>query len=215
MLNPSHVSCPGRRGPRVHQVLSRSACPRPETCSCRGPTSPRVGSPSPWLAEHIEKPESLHLRPQGPHTSIPGSAGPQPPCGPLRLPVTPAVGLLCPIAHQAPAATRGAQPAVTQPGRNVFFGTGPEELALALPLHTCESRPAALVCHLPGVRRGPWAPWGPRCAQPGWSSRARGAAFIGLTVTPEKWSEQRNSRRLCQRPSRLLSGDFKIRQTKR
>ena len=141
MLNPSHVSCPGRRGPRVHQVLSRSACPRPETCSCRGPTSPRVGSPSPWLAEHIEKPESLHLRPQGPHTSIPGSAGPQPPCGPLRLPVTPAVGLLCPIAHQAPAATRGAQPAVTQPGRNVFFGTGPEELALALPLHTCESRP--------------------------------------------------------------------------
>ncbi|KAM7228651.1 hypothetical protein CapIbe_019939 [Capra ibex] len=45
VLNPSRVSFPGRRRLRVHQVPSRSACPRPETGSSRGPTSPRGGKP--------------------------------------------------------------------------------------------------------------------------------------------------------------------------
>lgn len=39
---------------------------------------------------------------------------------------------------------------MTQPSRNVFFGTGPEELALALPLHTCESRPGGSALPPPG-----------------------------------------------------------------
>ena len=81
---------------------------------------------------------------------------------------------------------------MTQPGRNVFFGICCEELELALPLNTWESRPDGSAS-VTSPRAGRLQrPWGPTWPGPGtcFSRAGRGAAFIGLTAAPGKLGKQ-------------------------